>query len=166
MRNPYAKRMMEEAGGPKVIKDVCAEAVIITTVEWLWRGRIPKAKVTMFDGDPDAGKSAVTMDIAARKSAGRAFPDGSPCEAGNVLIANVEDDEGDTIVPRLKAAGADLSRVFIMQGVPDGKGGERLLDLPEDVPLLEAKAKERNAALIILDPVMTMLGVAFLGLGF
>jgi hypothetical protein len=140
------------------IEDVCAEGVPITTVEWLWRGRIPKGKVTMFDGDPDAGKSTVTMDIAARKSAGRAFPDGSPCEAGNVLIANVEDDAGDTIVPRLKAAGADLSRVFIINGVPDGRGGTRVLDLPEDVPLLEAKAEERSAALLIIDPVMTMLG--------
>ncbi len=146
------------SGGLGKIDDVCAEDVSVTAVEWLWHRRVPKGKVTMFDGDPDVGKSAVTVDIAARKSAGRAFPDGAPCEAGNVLIANVEDDAGDTIVPRLKAAGADLTRVFIIAGVPDGKGGTRLLDLPEDIPLLEAKAKERNAALLIIDPVMTMLG--------
>jgi putative DNA primase/helicase len=140
------------------IEDVCAADVPTRSVEWFWRGRVPKGKLTMFDGDPDLGKSVVTMDIAARKSAGRTFPDGAPCEAGNVLIVNVEDGADDTIVPRLKAHGADLSRVFLFGGVPDGRGGTRLLDLPDDIALLEHKVIQREAALLILDPVLTMLG--------
>src|SRR5215211_9308791 len=143
---------------PPEIEDVCAASVEMKPVEWLWNRRIPKGKLTMFDGDPDLGKSVVTMDIAARVSTGRSFPDGAPCEAGNVLIVNVEDGVDDTIVPRLKAHGADLSRVFIFSSVPDGKGGTRLLDLPGDIPLLENKILHRKAALLIIDPVLTMLG--------
>jgi hypothetical protein len=140
------------------IEDVCAASVSTKPVEWEWRGRVPKAKLTIFDGDPDLGKSVVTMDIAARKSTGRSFPDGAPCKAGNVLIANVEDGVADTIVPRLKAHGADLSRVFIFSSVPDEKGGTRLLELPRDIVLLENKVRQRRAELLIIDPVLTMLG--------
>jgi len=61
-------------------------------------------------------------------------------------------------VPRLKAHGADLDRVFIFSTVPDGKGGTRLLNLPYDLVLLENKVIQREAKLLIIDPVMTMLG--------
>jgi RecA-family ATPase len=152
----------EEANGHKTaaeIEDVCAASVTTKPVEWEWRGRIPSGKLTIFDGDPDLGKSVVTMDIAARKSTGRGFPDGAPCKAGNVLIANVEDGVADTIVPRLEAHGADLNRVFIFSSsVPDGRGGKRLLDLPRDIALLEDKVIQREAELLIIDPVLTMLG--------
>ncbi len=140
------------------IEDVCAADVTTKAVEWMWHGRIPEGKLTMFDGDPDLGKSVVTMDIAARVSTGRPFPDGAPNEAGNVLIVNVEDGADDTIVPRLKAHGADLSRVFLFSSVPDADGGTRLLELPQDIMILEKKVVQRGARLLILDPVLTMLG--------
>lgn len=140
------------------IEDIRASEVTIKPVEWLWRGRIPKGKLTIFDGDPDLGKSVVTIDVSARVSTGRAFPDGAPCEAGNVLIVNVEDGIDDTIVPRLKAHGADLDRVWMFSSVPDGNGGTRLLELPQDIALLENKVMQRKAKLLIIDPVLTMLG--------
>ena len=114
------------------LQAVNAASVVTKPVEWLWDKRIPRGKLTIFDGDPDVGKSVMTCDLAARVSVGRTFPDGAPCEAGNVLIVNVEDAASDTIVPRLKAHGADLE-ITIIEGVPDGEGGVRLLDLPADV---------------------------------
>ena len=147
--------IMFPSGG---IEDVRASEVTTKQVEWEWQGRIPKGKLAMFDGDPDLGKSVVTMDITARKSTGRGFPDGAPCKAGNVLIVNVEDGLEDTIVPRLKAHGADLDRVFIFSSVPDENGGTRLLELPRDIALLENKVRQRQAELLIIDPVLTMLG--------
>ncbi len=145
-------------GRASEIEDVCAADVTTKAVEWMWHGRIPEGKLTMFDGDPDLGKSVVTMDIASRVSTGRPFPDGAECEAGNVLIVNVEDGADDTIVPRLKAHGADLSRVFLFSSVPDADGGTRLLELPQDITILEKKVVQRGARLLILDPVLTMLG--------
>src|SRR5215218_2456924 len=44
-------------------------------VEWLWLSRLALGKLALLDGDPGLGKSATTLDIAARVSAGRAFPD-------------------------------------------------------------------------------------------
>src|SRR6266702_2517317 len=53
-------------------------------VTWLWPGRIPYGKVTILEGDPDEGKSQVTIDLAARVTAGRALPTGEPVAQGNV----------------------------------------------------------------------------------
>jgi putative DNA primase/helicase len=53
--------------------------VIEESVEWLWEGRIPLGKLTVIDGDPGTGKSALTTDLAARVSTGREMP--TPKEA-------------------------------------------------------------------------------------
>src|SRR5262245_65221124 len=84
-------------------------------VRWLWPGRIPAAKVTLLCGDPGLGKSFITMDLAARITAGQDFPDApSPLrKPGSALILSAEDDPGDTIRPRIEAAGGDISRVKI-----------------------------------------------------
>jgi hypothetical protein len=44
-------------------------------VRWLWPGRVPLGKLTILDGDPGLGKSAITLDLAARLSAGLPMPD-------------------------------------------------------------------------------------------
>ena len=48
------------------------------TVSWLWPGRIPHGKLVLFVGNPSAGKSLVSIDLAARLSVGAVFLDGSP----------------------------------------------------------------------------------------
>ncbi len=68
-------------------------------VSWLWERRIPKGKLTIIDGDPGYGKSALTTDFAARVTLGRPWPDGAPCEAGGVVLMNAEDGLADTILP-------------------------------------------------------------------
>jgi len=140
------------------IAAICASTVEPEEVRWLWEGRIPFGKLTIFDGDPDQGKSVVTMDITARVSTGRGFPDGAQCEAANVAVVNVEDGVADTIVPRLLAHGANTDRVHIVQGLPDDRGCMRLLDIPADVPALEPWIVENEIKLLIVDPVLTMLG--------
>src|SRR5947209_1718961 len=74
---------------------------------WLWDKRILRSKVTLLDGDPDLGKSLITLDLAARVTTGQPMPDGSPGIQGNVILIAPEDDVTDTIKPRILAAGAD-----------------------------------------------------------
>ena len=92
-------------------------------------------KLALVDGDPGLGKSAMTLDLAARVSAGRLFPDGAGCEAGGVVLLSAEDGLTDTIRPRLDAAGADTSRILALATVHDEDGHERLLSIPEDLGL-------------------------------
>ena len=131
-------------------------------VSWLWRGWLALGKLSVIDGDPGLGKSAAVLDIAARVSTGRAFPDGSRCEAGTggVVILSAEDGLADTIKPRLDAAGADTSRILSLATVPaedEGVRHERLLSIPDDIPLIEREIKRIGAKLMVVDPLMAFL---------
>ena len=131
-------------------------------VSWLWRGWLALGKLSVIDGDPGLGKSAAVLDIAARVSTGRSFPDGSRCEAGagGVVILSAEDGLADTIKPRLDAAGADTSRILSLATVPvedEGIRHERLLSIPEDIPLIEHAVGHIGAKLVIVDPLMAFL---------
>jgi putative DNA primase/helicase len=70
-----------------------------------------------------------------------------------------EDDIEDTVVPRLIAAGADLTRIHIVKTMrKDGK--ERTFNLVTDLPELR-KTVERigNVVLVIIDPMSAYVGV-------
>src|ERR1700733_7024939 len=57
---------------------VLADRVVAEPVTWLWPNVIPEGKLVILDGDPDVGKSLIALDLCARLSTGRAFPDGGP----------------------------------------------------------------------------------------
>ena len=42
-------------------------------VRWQWPKRIAYGKVTNFEGDPEHGKSSVTIDLAARATRAARF---------------------------------------------------------------------------------------------
>src|SRR5215213_7317013 len=123
------------------------------TVEWLWERRIPLAKITVLDGDPDNGKSVLTSDLAARVTTGGAMPYGfgKIFPQAGVVILSAEDGVGDTIRPRFDAAGGDPSRVVIL-------GNDDPFGIPEDLPELERAIKRVGAKLVIVDPIMAFLG--------
>ena len=126
-------------------------------VVWLWTGRIPKGKLSVLDGDPGLGKSAATVDIAARLSSGLGMPDGSPCEAAGVVVCSAEDGLADTVRPRLDAAGGDPERVVSLATIPDEEGLERPISVPEDVPAIRRAIERVDAGLVIIDPIMAFL---------
>jgi AAA domain len=127
-------------------------------VTWLWRDRIPRGKVTVLDGDPGTGKSTLTLTIAAKVTTGSPFPDGARPECGDVILLSAEDDIGDTIRPRLEAAGADLSRCWVLPDVqPDPDKPPRPPELPADLDALEGMVKDKGAALVVIDPLMAFL---------
>jgi hypothetical protein len=114
---------------------------------WLWPSYLAAGKLTLLDGDPGCGKSLITMDLAARLSRAAAMPDGAiphaPCKT---LILNAEDDRADTILPRLKAAGADTDFVFVHDA------GDRP-QLPHDLPKIEELIRDCGIGLVVIDPL-------------
>lgn len=125
-------------------------------VSWLWRGRIPLGKITILDGDPGTGKSTLALDVAARVTRGAPMPDGSPGVDGGVVILTAEDGLGDTVRPRLDAAGGDPTRVLALLTVGTGDD-ERAVSLA-DLQALEQAIRRVQARLVIVDPVMAFLG--------
>jgi hypothetical protein len=137
-----------------------ASAYSMRAIRWFWPGRFALGKLGLIGGLPDKGKGLVSADIIARCTRG----DGWPCDEGsapqgNVIWFTAEDDIGDTVVPRLKAAGADLDRVHIV-GMAKNADGTRMFNLATDLPLLERKIEEvSDVVLVIIDPVSAYLGV-------
>jgi hypothetical protein len=125
-------------------------------LSWFWPGRLALGKLAILDGDPGLGKSLVALDLCARLSTGRAFPDGRPCPgSGNALVLNGEDGVEDTIRPRLQALGADLERVFVLDSEsPELQGPLRL---PAQTTLLDEALARTRARLVILDPIVAFL---------
>jgi RecA-family ATPase len=129
-----------------------------TTLDWLWPGRLPLGKLVLLDGDPDQGKSLLTLDWAARLTTGRPWPDGPPISQPEpvVLLAG-EDNLLDTVSHRLQAAGADLSRIHVLRVGPDAQGHFRAPQFPEEANLLRETLVETNARLVIADPIVNYL---------
>jgi hypothetical protein len=87
---------------------VRASDVEVRPVEWLWAPFVPLRKITALAGNMGQGKSLLTTWLAAMTTTGGL---GRP---GSVLMLSAEDDAEDTIVPRLAAAGAELTRVHLV----------------------------------------------------
>lgn len=145
-----------------------ASTVELQAITWLWPERIPMGKMTLIAGKPDCGKSTVTLDIVARVTTGRDWPDGSRNSLGprDVLMAIAEDDLNDTVVPRLNAAGADLSRIHFLNkvrvqdfGAEDSSPEVRSLQLSEDVDKVrQAVAANPKIALVVVDTITSYFG--------
>lgn len=156
-----------QAAGDGSIAYRCIADIQARPIRWLWHGRFARGKVSMLAGNPGLGKSQVTASMAAVVSTGGRWPvDRTHCERGKVVILSAEDDPADTIRPRLEAAGADLSRVFILDAVVEGyraDGGElhRAFNLSKDLARLGALLdKIGDVAMIVIDPVSAYLGDA------
>jgi putative DNA primase/helicase len=135
-------------------------------IRWLWPYRIPRGKLTIIAGHPGLGKSQLTADVAARVTAGGKWPDGvgHATGGGHVIVLTAEDDTADTLRPRLEAAGADLERVHVVDGVIRGYSGDgtryqRQFSLESDLAALDAKLSElERVELVVLDPISVYLG--------
>ena len=137
-----------------------AADVRVRAVEWLWDGRVPLGMLSLWAGPPKVGKSYVSLSMAAGVSRGAAPPHGSiPDGPASVILMSAEDDPSRTIIPRLKAAGADLSRVHILESVVLEGGNEALPSLRADMAHVAAAADRLgDCRLIVIDPVSAYLG--------
>jgi hypothetical protein len=121
---------------------------------------------SLLAGNPGVGKSTIAFSIAAIVSTGGKWPlSEARATAGTVVIMSSEDDAKYTIVPRLMAHGADLTRVKMIQSVARlMEDGERVIDAPlllsEDMGQLHGVLDQYpDSRLLILDPLSAFLGV-------
>jgi hypothetical protein len=137
----------------------CAANISPEVVSWLWPNRIPFGKLTLFAGHPSVGKGMATMYVAACASTGKAWQDSKNTNAPvKVAIVSSEDAAKDTLLPRLMAAGADLSKIFILNGMVTEKG-EKDFTLDTDIPGLREKLDQNpEVKVVIIDPIMNHLG--------
>jgi hypothetical protein len=133
-----------------------ADGIPPEAVSWLWSDWIAAGKLHILAGPPGTGKTTVAIGIAATLTSGGRWPDGSRChDKKHVIIWTGEDGLGDTLVPRLIANGADMSRVHFVGAVTVG-GERREFDPATDVPLLAIHASRLpDVGLMIVDPIVS-----------
>ena len=122
---------------------------------YLWQDRIRLGDINILGGDPGGGKSTLTYDLIARTTTGRPMPFcESALPAAGAVLLQAEDHLQSVIMPNLRAAGADLGKILVLD---KSKFQERPLLLPEDIPLLDEALKEIEGSLLVLDPIPSFL---------
>ena len=129
---------------------LCYKDIEQTSVEWLWFPYIPFGKLTIIQGNPGEGKTYFTMMLTAACTNRKLFPNMEDIEPFNVIYQTAEDGMGDTIKPRLVEAGADLSRVMVIDD------SEEVLTLSDD--RIEKAVRQNHVRLVIIDPVQAFIG--------
>lgn len=155
-----------QANPPELDRDMAhmlGDAVILARgsdlnpvpVAWLWKFWLALKKLHILAGAPGQGKTTIAMAMAATITIGGRWPDGTRCEVGNVVILSGEDDPADTLLPRLKAVGADCSRVYFAKGRRIGSETVPFDPARDMVPLRTAIEGIGNVRLVIIDPVVS-----------
>lgn len=149
------------------------ESVKVEQIEWLLYPFIPFGKVTIIQGDPGEGKTTMVLQIIAKLTRGEpillnkksqkeaqqdseenlkqeVLSQDNPIQPVNIIYQTVEDGLGDTIKPRLLAAGADCSRVLV---IDDREQPLTMVDVRLEEAIMQTKAR-----MVVLDPIQGFLG--------
>ena len=161
------------------LKLINMESVEVEEIKWLLYPFIPYGKVTIIQGDPGEGKTTMVLQIIAKLTRGKpilpasfekrkeperadAITDENKADMEvsknkqclqqpvNVIYQTAEDGLGDTIKPRLLAAGADCSKVLV---IDDREQPLTMLDIRLEEAIIQTKAR-----LVVLDPIQGFLG--------
>lgn len=132
-------------------------------VDWLIEDWMAKGALTLLAGPAGIGKSAIAASIASAVTA-KGKLHGSdlwqrPVAKGSVVLYDSESMVHHTLVPTWQANGVDLGSVAIVQRTAVATQPDRDFDLATDVAAL-ADALPQDAALLVLDPVMDIAGLA------
>ena len=134
----------------ELVPMLCYEDIEQISVEWLWFPYLPFGKLTIIQGNPGEGKTYFAMMLTAACTNRKTFPNMEEIEPFNVIYQTAEDGMGDTIKPRLVEAGADLSRVMVIDDT------EEALTLSDD--RIEKAIRQNQVRLLIIDPVQAFIG--------
>jgi len=161
---PIYEKKQPQSASRRSSRLECVADIRIKPEVWLWPGYLSMNQLTHFAGASSEGKSPVTLDLCRPVTTGGIWPDGQPNKVGprSVIIMASEDDWADTIAPRLKLAGADISKVHKFISTIDGDEGDVVdvsTNLEHDLDELKKQIRSLpDVGLIIIDPITNYLG--------
>lgn len=132
--------------------------------KWFWEpfqghGVIPLGTATICAGKGGEGKTTFMLDLAAKGSRGE-LPGDLRGQKIVTVIIGPEDDWDTVMVPRLKAAEADLDRIYqinVETAIDDHVAQTRSIKFPIDVDMIEQAIHEVGAKLLIVDPAPSIM---------
>ena len=149
----------DDMDGKRYVRVTRASEITMRATRWLWLDGdahwLPLGGLTLLGGREGIGKSTIAYGVAAAITQGT-LPGSHHGAPACVAVAATEDAWSQTVVPRLVACGADLTRVLRVDTVsPQGFSGA--LSLPGDLAAMRQVIAEHGVALILLDPLMTVI---------
>lgn len=133
---------------------------------YLWPYRVPLGETCLFCGVPGAGKGTAVVDLISRISTGANFCDSeSEFKTGkfSIVLAG-EDSITKTVIPRLRAAGANLALVKFANMAKlqyqNPTKTERRISFETDITQLESAVRENSdVKLVVIDPLDSYIGM-------
>ncbi len=119
-------------------------------IRWLWYPYIPFGKITIVQGDPGEGKTTFVLSLLSILSRGDYLPLSNQKAYGFSIYQNTEDDNSDTVKPRLEKLGADCSRICFL--------ATNDAPLYMDDSALEKAIRKLDARVLVLDPIQAFVG--------
>lgn len=138
--------MSEIKGMPQVWK--ASDLRTAQRAPWLAKGWLPAAAVSVLVGDEGIGKSLFWVNLVAAITSGKPMPElGIPARDPQVVVLVItEDDWGNTVLPRLEVAGADLENVRVLCADSNGGGAP---EFPRDLGIIQGM--DEDIALVVVD---------------
>jgi hypothetical protein len=154
-----AEEASGDEGAKRTVRFKAASGIRMRRTRWLQGdqqgGHIPLGAITLLAGREGIGKSTISYDVIAKVTQGtlRGEHYGTP---KGVVIYATEDDWEPVILPRLMAAGADTARVYRADAY-EPTGELDWISFPRDLVRLAEQCKEHDVALLVLDPIMSII---------
>jgi len=126
-------------------------------VQWFLTNLIPKAELTLLNGDGGLGKTTAILDLLARASSGQAMPCGLQHDPMKVLILAEEDRRG-LIRARLDAANANLDNIRLIDSAfdireEDGEEARQYFTFPKHSKHLYEAIKVGGFEVVFIDAI-------------
>lgn len=150
----YANEIQDGLNGPKIFQAKTAAEFGEDVTRFVWYPFIPIGDYTVLMAPGGTGKTYLVCGIAAAISNGLELPGDDPPDDGpqSVLIISAE-DRGELLKKRLRASGANLDRVYIIDCM-NSVG----LNFTEGYDSFRATIMEYKPRLVIIDPWHGFLG--------
>jgi hypothetical protein len=166
-RQTKAKRVEAEAEATVDINGYdykYASDIVEEEKDWLWRGHLLRGALEITAGASGIAKSQAQISFIRCVTTGCDWPDGQKGlgTPAYVIMLTGEDSQKQELKPRLMAAGADCSKVVILDFIRKDKKN-RMFMLGEDLDKLEhlikrLRAEGKEVALITMDPITAYMG--------
>ena len=149
LAGPSEARIVEK---PELL--VLGSQLKIEPVSWLMPNFVEAGVFTLLGGNPGAGKSQIACKLIGTLTSGGVWPDGTKAEIGSAIIGEYEDDPNKIVIPRLKAAGANVGHVAFCPFLDLSKEIGKLIEIIRGMKVLGLPP----VRLMVFSPILTCFG--------
>jgi hypothetical protein len=138
--------------GKVELQAVAGNPAAIRRTRWAWKDWAPLGSFLIIAGEPGAGKGVFTSHLLAKLTKGE-MPGDLHGEPVNVLWVGFEDSWPEVVLPRLLAAGADVTRAYNLHVATPG----HYLELARDRQALEDLVKTHDLKVVAFEAIVDHL---------